>query len=71
MLEARFRVIVYYDPKNVSGITPQWSHKGIGGKYTYNVATAKTECGWDQDTHGDWNTGTDNIDTDAAYTPGS
>jgi prepilin-type N-terminal cleavage/methylation domain-containing protein len=71
MLEARFRVIVYYDPKGVSGITPRQSHKGVGGKYTQNVATAKTECGWDQDTHGDWNTGTDNIDTDAAYTPGS
>jgi len=71
MLEARFRVIVYYDPKNVSGITPQWSHKSVGGKYTNDVDTAKAECGWVQEIHGDWNTGTDNIDADAAYTPGS
>ena len=67
---AAFRVIVYFDPKGVNGITPQQSHKLIGTR-NGNEAAAQAECGWVQAVHGDWNTGTDAIDTDAAYTPGS
>ncbi|EMH80257.1 prepilin-type N-terminal cleavage/methylation domain-containing protein [alpha proteobacterium HIMB114] len=67
---AAFRVIVYYDPKGTMGITPQQRHKLIGTRVD-NVAAAQADCGWNQTDHGNWNTGADAIDTDAAYTPGS
>ena len=67
---AAFRVIVYFDPKGVNGVTPQQKHKLIGTRNT-NTAAAQLECGWTQAEHGDWNTGSDAIDSDAAYTPGS
>ena len=67
---AAFRVIVYFDPKGVNGVTPQQKHKLIGTRNT-NLAAAQLECGWTQAEHGDWNTGSDAIDSDAAYTPGS
>lgn len=67
---AAFRVIVYYDPKGTMGITPQQRHKLIGTRVN-NVAAAQADCGWNQTDHGNWHTGSDAIDTDAAYTPGS
>ena len=67
---AAFRVIVYYDPKGTMGITPQQRHKLIGTRVE-NEAAAQADCGWNQTDHGNWNTGADAIDTDAAYTPGS
>ena len=71
MLNARFRVIVYYDPKSKNdNVNPKYSHKSIG-KFIYNVASAQEDCGWNQTDHGNWHTGTDAIDTDAAYTPGN
>lgn len=70
MNNAAFRVIVYYDPKGTLGIQPQQTHKLIG-KRTVDTEEAKAECGWVQEVHGDWHTGTDAIDTDAAYTPGN
>ena len=69
MLKARFRVIVYYDPKSTTDITPKQAHKSIGGAYfASSVDDAKADCGWVQATHGDWHQGSDAIDTDAAYT---
>lgn len=70
MSNAAFRVIVYYDPKGTLGIQPQQTHKLIG-KRTVDTGEAQAECGWNEDLHGDWNTGADAIDTDAAYTPGN
>lgn len=67
---AAFRVIVYYDPKGTMGITPQQRHKLIGTRVE-NEAAAQADCGWNQTDHGNWHTGADAIDTDAAYTPGS
>ena len=67
---AAFRVIVYYDPKGTMGISPQQRHKLIGTRVN-NVAAAQADCGWNQTDHGNWHTGSDAIDTDAAYTPGS
>ena len=67
---AAFRVIVYYDPKGTMGISPQQRHKLIGTRVN-NVAAAQADCGWNQTDHGNWHTGSDAIDTDAAYTPGN
>ena len=61
MAKARFRVIIHRD-------VGDYDHKSIGGKYfSASVDDAKDDCEWDQDDHGDWHTGTDEIDTDAQY----
>ena len=61
MAKARFRVIIHRD-------LGDYAHKSIGGKYfSDSVDDAKDDCEWDQDEHGDWHTGTDEIDTDAQY----
>lgn len=69
MIQARFRVIVYYDPKSKNdNVNPKYSHKSIG-MFINDVASAQADCGWNQTDHGNWHTGADAIDTDAAYTP--
>ena len=61
MAKARFRVIIHRD-------VGDYSHKSIGGQYfADSAADAQDDCEWDQDEHGDWHTGTDEIDTDAQY----
>lgn len=61
MAKARFRVVIHRDVGDNS-------HKTIGGEYfSDSVDDAKDDCEWDQTEHGDWHTGTDEVDADALY----